>query len=254
LIAVTLQPEARCYPDDVWRLAVTVMGFVSAACLLVGGCSPVCGGSCPTATVALRVVSDSAVTWSFQGSPPQTVGVLPDPSSSSDCAFDETSGLIFPVADGGGGTVVGGYFAVRCTGAGAGQFDFVVSRLGDLRNWSAGTFTIVAPAVSVGVDHYSKTAQPVGPAGTACNVSTYLAGLVVTVTVDTATGGPAPYPKLVTDDFVRSFRLDFDTSSVRGTTAAGVPCDFALAAQVSLHLTQTAADYVYDANGPCFCE
>jgi hypothetical protein len=113
---------------------------------------------------------------------------------------------------------------------------------------------MVAPALSVGVDFYPNMSQPAGPTGTACNVATYLEGIVLTVTVDAATGGPAPYPKLVTDDFVRSFRLDFDTSSVQATNGAGVPCDFALAAQVSLHLTQTAADYVYAADAPCVCE
>jgi hypothetical protein len=58
----------------------------------------------------------------------------------------------------------------------------------------------------------------------------------------------------VTDDFVRTFRLDFDTSSVPATNGVGEPCDLSLSAQVSLHLTQTAADYVYDADAPCICE
>ena len=73
----------------------------------------------------------------------------------------------------------------------------------------------------------------------------------MTVTVETATGGPAPYPKMVTDDFVRTFRLDFDTATA---TSAGQPCDLPVTGKVSLHLTQTAADYVYDPDAPCLCE
>jgi hypothetical protein len=235
------------------RLAVTVMGFVSAAGLLVAGCGPICDASCPTATFDLRVVSDSAVTWSIQGSPRQTIGVVPYPSSSSDCTFEQIWGSIYPEGDAGADKLLGSWY-LRCTGAGAGQFNFLVADLGDFRDLSAGTFTKVARAHSIGVDYYPNMSQPVGPAGIACNVATYLEGIVLTVTVDTATGGRAPYPKLVTDDFVRTFRVDFDTSSVQATNGNGIPCDFALAAQVSLHLTQTAADYVYDADAPCSCE
>ena len=79
-------------------------------------------------------------------------------------------------------------------------------------------------------------------------------GVVMTVTVETATGSRAPYPQLVTSDFVRTFRLDFDTSTATVTRDGDGPCAPPIAAQVSLHLTQTAADYVYDPNALCNCE
>jgi hypothetical protein len=104
------------------------------------------------------------------------------------------------------------------------------------------SFTIVATGYNFGVDGVSG-----------CDVAS-LNGMAIAITVETATGGAAPYPQLVTDDFERTFRLAFDTSTVPATTNDGVPCDFPLSAQVSLHLTQTAADYVYDPNAPCSCE
>ena len=77
--------------------------------------------------------------------------------------------------------------------------------------------------------------------------------MVVTVVVDTATGTAAPFPKLVTDDFVRTFRLEFDTSTVTPTTHEGGVCNYPVTGRVSLHLTQTAADYAYDPNARCIC-
>ena len=106
-------------------------------------------------------------------------------------------------------------------GTGAGTFNVLVSKLGDFRDWPAGTFTMRAPAHSVGIDYYPAVSQPTGTVPP-CGVATDLPDIVLTVTVETATGGRAPYPKLVTDDFVRTFRLDFDTSSVQATDSDGV--------------------------------
>jgi hypothetical protein len=77
--------------------------------------------------------------------------------------------------------------------------------------------------------------------------------MIITVTVETATGGAAPYPKMVSDDFERTFRLELDTATAT-PTANQVACDFPVRTRVSLHLTQTAADYVYDPDAPCLCE
>jgi len=83
-----------------------------------------------------------------------------------------------------------------------------------------------------------------------------LNGVVMTITVASATGGRAPYPKGVTDDFSRDLRVDFDTASVVPTTSwtPPAPCTAAVTVQASLHLVQTAADYVYDPNASCPCE
>lgn len=237
------------------RAAVMVMAAASALGLLVAGCSQSCGpAKCPTATFDLRVLNDSTATLSTPGSASQTIGVVPYPASGSGCTFDQSWGTIYPVGDTGADTLLGGYFSLRCAGTAAGDFNLTASKLGDVRDWPAGTFTMTPPNNTFGLDYHPGASQPAGPAGTACGVATYLDGIVLTVTVETAAGGRAAYPKLVTDDFVRTFRLDFDTSSVQATNGVGEPCDLALSAQVSLHLTQTAADYVYDADAPCICE
>jgi hypothetical protein len=240
--------------DIVKRVSWKVVALAGAACaggLLVAGCDP---ASCarPLATYDLRPLDDSSVVWSFQGSPSQTIRVVPGQTAGSDCAFQNEGGKILPDLDG-GADFVQGYFALRCVGAGAGAFNFFVNSLGDFRSWSVGTFTIVATPEAVGVDYIPNTPQQAAaPAGT-CNPAAHFDDIVLTVTVETATGGAAPYPTLVTDDFVRTFRLDFDTSTVQPRGNDGADCDLPVAAQVSLHLTQTAADYVYDPNAPHDC-
>lgn len=72
--------------------------------------------------------------------------------------------------------------------------------------------------------------------------------------VETARGSAAPYPQMVTDDFERTFRLELDTATATPTMSTGEACDFPVTEKVSLHLTQTAADYVYDPQAPCICE
>jgi hypothetical protein len=231
-------------------MAVAMAGAACAGALLVAGCSSDSCGTRPLATYDLRLLEDSTVTLSSQGSPSQTIGVVPGDTAGSDCAFQNESGKIFPPLDVGADWVQG-YFALRCDGGRAGGLDFYVNSLGDIRSWPVGTFTIVAPPDSVGADYSPNTPQQ-APAGT-CNPAAWFDDIVLTVTVETATGGAAPYPTLVTDDFVRTFRLDLDTSTVQPRGSNGVACDLPLAAQVSLHLTQTAADYAYDPNAPRDC-
>lgn len=57
----------------------------------------------------------------------------------------------------------------------------------------------------------------------------------------------------MTDDFVRTFRVELDTSGATARTPAGEICDFPVTEKASLHLTQTAADYVYNADDLCPC-
>jgi hypothetical protein len=245
---------ARNGGDIVRRMSWMAAALAGAACaggLLVAGCSPAPCGTRPLATYDLRTLDDSTVTWSLQGSPSQTIGVVPGHSAGSDCAFANESGKIFPPLDG-GADFVQGYFTLRCVGAGAGAFNFFVNSLGDFRSWSVGTFTMAAPQNAVGVDYVPNTARPAA-APPICNPAAWFDGIVLTVTVETATGAAAPYPTLVTDDFVRTFRLDFDTSTVQPRDNDGAACDLPVAAQVSLHLTQTAADYAYDPNAPRDC-
>ena len=149
----------------VWWMAAALAGAVCAGGLLLAGCSPASCGTRPLATYDLRPLDDSTVTWSLQGSPSQTLGVVPGHSAGNDCAFANESGKIFPPLDGGADWVQG-HFALRCVGAGAGAFNFFVNSLGDVRSWSVGTFTMAAPQAGVGVDYFSNTAQPAAAAPT----------------------------------------------------------------------------------------
>ena len=196
----------------------------------------------------MRALEDSTVTWTFTGSPSQTTTGLVSgyPPSGTDCTFIFHKGLITGRGDAGGENLIEGFSSLACSGGGMGVFDFVFSKLGDFRDWSMGSHTIVATKQNFGVDFS-------GSSGTGCNVASF-DGMVLTFTVETATGGSAPYPQLVTDDFVRTFRLDFDTSSVMPTDNRGGPCSFPVTAQVALHLTQTASDYIYDPKAMCICE
>jgi hypothetical protein len=229
------------------RWALQVIGFASFAGLLAAGCSPrSCGnGTCPTATFDLRALDDTTVTWTFEGAPPHTTTGLVSgyyPPSGTDCLFSFTKGRIIDHGDAAPEGLVEGFFSLACSAGDRGVLDFVVSDLGDFRDWSGGSFTIFATKRNFGVD---------GAGG--CGVG-YFDGMAMTVTVEAAIGGAAPYPKLVTDDFARTFRLEFDTSTVPAINGNNEPCHVPFVAQVSAHLTQTAADYVYDPNAQCFCE
>jgi hypothetical protein len=233
------------------RLPTMLGGFATVALLLGGGCFPQpcqkAPGECPDATFNLRALDDSTVTWMFRGGGPQaTTGLVPDPARVGACSFTYEKGRIYSYPDAGADSVIDGFFDLRCNGGDAGTFTFVVSGLGDMRAWSTGTFDLVPTDVQFGVDF-------MGP-GAMCTSASY-PGIRLTVTVETAIGGAAPYPKLVTDDFVRTFRLDFDTSSVDATKYRSTDaCDLPVVGQVSLHLTQTAAAYLYAPNAPCYCE
>jgi hypothetical protein len=224
------------------------------ACLLVAeGCSSneCTASSCPTSHYDVRALPDSSVVWTFRGMPPQTTtGFVPNPPPDDRCSFTFNRGRIDqPVSDGGADRFNEGWFELRCGGGAQGQFDVVASVLGDPRTWSAGTFQMIADRRAVGIDYPGLGASPVA---SGCSTA-YFPGLVVTVTVEAAVGGAEAFPKLVTDDYQRTFRVDFDTATATPTTNDG-SCDFAVTTKASLHLTQTAADYVFEPNALCLCE
>jgi hypothetical protein len=178
-----------------------------------------------------------------------TTGFVPPPPTSDGCSFIFAQGQIFPPASGSGADRFDeGYFELVCGGGGHGQFDVVARGLGDPREWSVGTFQIVARPNAIGTD-YQLGASPIASGCTTAD----LAGMVLTVTVETAVGGAAPFPKLVTDDYQRAFRIDFDTATTTPTTRDG-PCDFAVSTKASLHFAQDAGDYVFDPKALCICE
>ena len=233
-----------------WAAAATV--FATLAVLPDAGCSrTTCGGppgSCPDASFNLRALDDSTVAWMFQGAAHQTgARLVPAPAPTGACSYTFDKGKIYPLGDAGAATLFGGWFSLRCNGGDAGTFDLSISSLGDFRDWSPGTFTIAPAALDFGIDSFGS--------GASCTSAGY-PGILLTITVEAATGGAAPYPKIVPDDFVRTFRLDFDTSGIAPTKYGGSDsCAFpVVVGPVSLHLTQTAADYSYHPTAPCACD
>lgn len=220
--------------------------------LTVSGCSPsTCGPAlCPLATYGLRAGDDSSVTWTFRGMSAQmTAGFVPYPPPDDRCSFTFNNGSIYrPVSDGGADTLIQGWFELSCGGGGHGRFDVVASDLGDPRSWSVGMFQVIAESKTVGIDYFPILATN-GAVTTDCTTA-FPAGMILTITVETAVGGAAPYPMLVTDDFERTFRVEFDTATATPSTISG-PCNFAVTTNVSLQLAQTAADYAYNPNAPC---
>lgn len=229
--------------------AVAALIAIASAVGLFAGCSSSrdCGGTCPTAIFDLRVLDDSTVTWSLAGAPAQTItGLVPYPPSAGECSFRYSKGEIFASSGVNPDRVIAGYVNVQCDSTGGGGFDMGVQDPGDFRSWQAGASQMPAAKGSVIAD--------IGPSsGLGCN-GLYFDGMELTVTVDTATGGPLPFPKMVTDDFTRTFRLDFDTSTVTPANGGGETCDVSVSAQVSVHLTQTAADYVVSPDAQCICK
>jgi len=232
------------------RVAAVLIGIASAAGLFAAGCSSSRGvcGTCPNAVFDLHSLDDGAVTWSVAGAPPETAASLvPNPPSPGQCAVRYSKGEVIDYPSANQEKVIGGVAYIQCASVGGGGFVIGVRDPGDLRSWQASSWQMAAAKGSVIAD--------VGPSsGLGCN-GLYFDQMELTVTVETATGGAAPFPQVVTDDFARTFRLDFDTSTVT-PVKNGNPCDasVSLSAQVSVHLTQTAADYAVFPNASCGCE
>ena len=223
------------------------MSWLAAlGCLFVAGCglTPTCDPPpCPkTTTFDLRALDDSVMTWTYRdlNLPPQvTTGFVPAPPMGFDCSFNFPGGQVYQ-----GSEVNLGAITLTCAATPYAPFDLTISGLGDIRDWPAGSFTLVALPRSVALKW---------PGATNCgDVSFDL--LALNVTVEIAAGGSAPFPQLVTGDYARVFRVEFDTASVTPTKAHGIDCDdFPMSGKVSLHLTQTAADYVANPDAVCRC-
>ena len=199
------------------------------------------------ASFDLRALDDSTVTCSVAGATAQTItGLVPYPPSAGECSFRYSKGWILAGSGVNPDQVIRGFVNIQCASPGGGGFEMGIRDPSDFRSWQAGGSQMPAAKGSVIAD--------VGPSsGLGCN-GLYFDGMELNVTVDTATGGPVPFPTVVTADFARTFRLDFDTSTVTPANSRGETCDVSISAQVSVHLTQTAADYVVSPDAPCHCE
>src|SRR4051812_29801509 len=111
----------------VYRVGAAVMSLALVACLLVAGCVPHCPSNCEMATVDVRALNDSSVTWSHPGGPSQTTTGFRSayPPAGIDCSFTFTRGQLLPgLGDAGADRLLPGYFDVRCGGGTDGGFDF----------------------------------------------------------------------------------------------------------------------------------
>lgn len=216
---------------------------VLATCVLLAGCTTckLSESECPTtstATSGMQALEDSTLAWSYQPTP--STGFVPSPPSGYDCSFKSSPGSLVSKDGTSSELVTPGSVTISCSGAPYGIFDLVISALGDVRDWPVGTMSITAPPTSV----VFKNAVATG-----CG-DIDLAGLAMTMTVETAVGGSAPYPQLVTADYRRVLWIDFDTASA---TPTGGSCFLPFSGKVSLHVYQDRHDFAaYPANG-CRC-
>ena len=226
---------------DYRQLLTTMM----CAGLVLAGCSDTYkGGPCAMATFALHALNDSTVTWRIGQSPAQTsIAFVSGTPSAGQCIF-AYQGVVY---ESGMKVAIPGTRVFACVGEGQQRIDYFGPDLGDPRAWSVGTFNITSKDGGVEC-HSCGSASSL--AGNSCLYGT-LDRVTAKVEVETAMGGEAPLPRLVTDDFVRTFRVEFDTSGAEARTPLGQVCDFPATEKASLHLTQTAADYVFDADAPC---
>ena len=239
------------------RWAQLGTGLATIAALLAAGCETPSSRRCdplpcPYATFDLHARSDSMMAWTYRDlnlPPQQTTGFVPAPPTGFDCAIELSQSRVSRFGAGGADKVDLGAITLTCAAGPYAPFDLTIS-LGDIRDWPAGTSTLVAPPGSI-TNNFG---------GSNCGGVRY-DGLALNVTVETASGGSAPFPQLVTDDYARVFRVDFDTASV--TPQAGVAAgpygndktcdDFPMTGAVSLHLAQTRADYAAYPDAVCQC-
>lgn len=117
-------------------------------------------------------------------------------------------------------------------------------KLGDPRGWVLGARTLRGRESGLAIELSDCPAQgPCLPCEAAVDDAT------VTVVVEQAAGAAAPYPKMVTSDYRRTYRIEIDTGS--RTTQNGATACKPLAIKASLQLEQTAADFVDNPQGQC---
>jgi hypothetical protein len=223
-----------------------------AICAVVVGCAAGCARECPRRicprnTVTWHALNDSSVTWAVGDSTPITATGFGQAGAAS-CSYRVSPSYIWdtPNSDAGAETINDGYISITCHTMDGESIDLSVNHIGDVRDWSVGTFTATMPGLTAYV-------PPTDATPNLCEAPPNLAAIPATVTVETASGGPLPLPKMVTDDFARTFWFDFDIPAGVYTDLNAVSCEFPATAHVSLHLTQTAADYVHDPNALCGC-
>lgn len=203
-------------------------------------CDPPAGG-CPRSTFATELTSGSV---DYQlGTAPMTVasvraGVGAEPVGT--CSFS-SAGEAAP-----NGSLIAAVPTVHCT-LPNGYVFISLAGLGDPRSWPIGVRTLSNASLNLaeaGLVMETCQAAPTARGCTPCRQS--LANVTLTITVDKASGGAAPYPNLVSADYGRTYRIELDAAL--GASPSDCPVSVS---KLSLSLAQTAADYVYEPHGVC---
>ena len=203
---------ARMTTHDGLRTPVVVLAL-AAASLTLTACPP---GSDPVAGLGIsRVSADQAELEVTLGA--ESFAWTTDATSSDVACTARTLDQTACAFDGPEGDVVAGTVGFDCTvtrpGSAYQRFD-VQLVLGDLRDAVVGTAT--RP-----VDAGTWIGEVCPEGGGACSRTacfTDAASPAVDVTVEEAAGGPAPWPVLVTPDFRRVIRVEFDHTLPGGDT------------------------------------
>ena len=207
-----------------------------------GECSPPAGG-CPRSTFTTQM---TAGTLSVQlGSAPSATSLAVGQGGEPQAAC---------VASGLDGEVFKNEFVntigptVRCTTA-TGYVYVTFEKLGDPRAWPVGTRTLRGAESGLGIEVSDcPKSGPCFPCKAAVD------DVTVTVVVEEAAGAAAPYPKMVTSDYQRAYRIEIDTGT--RSTGNGISTCSSVSVRSSLHLEQTSARYVDDPHAECatYCE
>lgn len=113
--------------------------------------------------------------------------------------------------------------------------------LSDLRNWPVGTHAVRGSEAML-----IELCDRPGRTDRGCTMCRpKLDDAFVTVVIEEAEGGPAPYPDMVTPNYRRHYRIEVDTGALSADECEG------LNVSLALRFEQTAAQFVNDPHGEC---
>jgi hypothetical protein len=212
----------------------------AATTVVVDAYSCISGGAIATITVGRPkcppVVAPSfavagAITWNV-GAGSESV-TLPSPQSEN---VVSSAASLVP-------TEAGGHDSIDAISANVGPVHLTFE-LGDIR--------------ALGVGQYELGESVTGALGVVCATSCSTSGTATgaTLFVEQAVGGPLPWPATVSDDFVRRYRLVYQTTDLVGdaldTDCTG--CTNLVSLSVDVTFERTALDYGLSQDGSCRVE
>ncbi len=211
------------------------------ACSCSSGPDP-CGNTCQVAKEHLNLSNGTAHIVELDG----TEATVPIVTSVSDaglgtCYMDGLDEEIMP------DNTVNGYLMLECSSAGHSHGAFLFG-------------SVINEPRGLTVGDYQTSGRVMGLLWGDCTeeVPNNLLAATITISVDEAVGGVAPYPSMVTSDYRRHFSVSIDSGTLdcsSSSTPAGCPlCQRVTSMLTAFEIEQTAADYTYTDHGPCMCE